>query len=477
MKWHLNHAIYGTKPWEVQAEGGRRSEGMARYFYALEQGLGKTGLTFNDFVHYLMSGIVDLNVVFAPQSFKRDWIFAPAEWGFPDMPVYLWPDDQKKIGPDMEGGLLAINYEAAVRSKATDILAEILDKRKVMLTIDESSIIKNPGSATTNQVLEFAKRATMVRELNGTPQTQTVMDWYPQLRAVGQLNGVNRYQFRNRYAQMGGYMGKKVTGINKDREEELFRLIDEVTFRALKKDWRKDLPEQIVVPPIRLEMTPEQKAHYFEMMEDFYTVVQGVEVTAELVLTQMDKLQQISSGIAMQNGEAVYIVDPKKNPKIIATKDLIQGKKSIVVYKYRATGKMLMEALQNEGLNPARITGSTDMSPKEITYDKERFNEDPDCRVIVCQETAACMGHTLIGMPGDRCSRMVFFENTFNLRDRLQMQDRNHRGAQDEPCHIYDLATSPMDMVAVNNLQAKKDAADAVDDIIRVVNDRNQWSY
>jgi hypothetical protein len=477
MKWHLSHAAHGNEPWAVQAEGMRRSAGRDRYFYALECGLGKTSLTLNDYVHYLDQGDVDLNVVLAPQSFKRDWIHAPDEWGVGHLPTALWPNC-KDIPTDLEQGtLLAVNYEAASRSKAAEMLLKLLETRKVMLTIDESSVIKNHNSNMTKDILELAKRATMVRQLNGTPQVKDVMDWYPQLRAVGELNGWNPYQFKNKFAERGGYMGKKVTGIREDNADRLYEIIDGVTFRALKRDWRKDLPEQVVSPPIRLDMHPDQRRHYLEMMEEFYTEVNGMEVSAEMVLTQYDKLQQISSGIVLQNGEYETIVPPEKNPKLRASLDLIDGKKSIIVYKYRPTGRMLMDILEKEGLNPARIMGSTDQKGDSIIEEKKRFNEDPDCRVIVCQETAACMGHTLIGMPGDRCSRMVFFENTLNLRDRLQMYDRNYRGDQDEMCNIYDLATSPMDMWAITNLQDKKELADSVDQAIRVINQRDQWEW
>jgi SNF2 family DNA or RNA helicase len=107
------------------------------------------------------------------------------------------------------------------------------------------------------------------------------------------------------------------------------------------------------------------------------------------------------------------------------------------------------------------------MKPEESQAEKRRFNEDPECRVLVAQQAASCMGHTLIGGEGaDVCSRMVYYENSFGLRDRLQMNDRIHRGAQKEICQYYDLVCSPMDEKVIGALTRKKNEADMLDGIL-----------
>jgi hypothetical protein len=83
-----------------------------------------------------------------------------------------------------------------------------MSSRRVMLIIDESKAIGNPSSGFTRAVLELAKRAKVVRELNGTPITQSPLDYYGQLRALGELNGWSPTNFKARYAVLGGFMGK-----------------------------------------------------------------------------------------------------------------------------------------------------------------------------------------------------------------------------------------------------------------------------
>ncbi len=463
MKWHLRHARHGTKPWAVQVEAIRQREASGREKYGLwlEQGLGKTPLSLNEFI----SSDSNIAVVLCPNSFRGDWVEAPREWGVPHIPARFFDYKWSPL-PRVDKQMVVLNHEATLsKFESHHVIARLLETHpRAMLIIDESSCVKNPESKTSKSVIELAKRAKYVRELNGTPLTLNVMDYYSQLRCLGELNGTKPVIFRARYAVMGGYMGRQIVGVK--NEELLYSTITRCAFRALKTDWRKDLPPQTDIP-VMLEMTDKQRKHYDEMLEEFLTVVDGMEMSADMVLTQYDKMRQISSCVAMQNGNMRSIEKPGDNPKVKATLDLHNNGmgKTIVVYTYRPSGETLMEALKE--FKPAWIKGA--MKPSELLEEKRRFNDDPSCRVLVAQQAAACMGHTLLGGEGvkDRCARMIFFENSFSLRDRLQMRDRNHRGEQDQPCTYYDLVTSEMDKIVIEALESKKSVADTIDAAVK----------
>lgn len=462
MKWILKHAVHGSKPWAVQKAALEHGAGHDRYAYFLEMGLGKTALIINEFIEFTRLNRIDVCIVLAPNSFKLDWALAPAEWGHSNIPVGYWPRD-----PLPESGLYSVNYEAMRQGACKKGLERLIRKKRVMLVIDESAAIKNGSSHTSRAVLALAKDSVIVRELNGTPIVQNVLDFYMQLRVLGEIDGWNPIDFKNRFAILGGFMGKVVQREFKN-EDELFKILGRVAFRALKKDWRKDLPEKLYTP-VHLEMTKKQLFHYREMMEDFYTEVEELGVSADMVLTQMDKLRQISSCLVMQDGRHNFLEEPKANPKVQAARDIIEASlgKVVIVHNYRASGDMLFEYLQAAKLNPCRIKGR--VKPEEIVWEKKKFNEDDKHRVMVAQESAAFRGHTLIGQKGDRANTMVFYENSFSFYERSQMEDRIHRGEIDENCTYYDLITSPMDQVVVDTLQGKRDMADAVDDVVKVV--------
>lgn len=457
--WHLT----GPKPYAVQLEGLRRSRDHDRFGYFLEQGLGKTALQLNDYIENYSD--LDTIVVLCPNSFKQDWTLAPAEWGVPAIQGGFWPRDEMKRGTTARPRFNVMNFEA-VRGAGHAPVAKLMDNRPCLLIVDESSAIKNFKSDTARAVLDLTKRAKAVRLLNGTPMSQNVMDLFPQLKALGELDRMNPYVFRNHFAVMGGWMGKQVKGVK--NEEELHAILNRCSFRALKRDW-SDLPEKIYVP-LRLEMTNKQRKLYKEMLRDFLTLVEGEEYRADMVIAQMDKLRQITSGLLLDGGRHVFLEEAKNNPKIKAALDVMDAGsgKTIIVHFYSKIGELIFEEMKRRGLNPSYIRGG--MSPDEITEQKRRFNDDTNCRVKVAQITAASRAHTLLGQEGkDRAHRMFFHDHTFSLLDRQQMEDRFHRGAQDRTCLYYDPIMSPIDEAQLKALKIKGDMASVVVDAVRAL--------
>jgi SNF2 family DNA or RNA helicase len=455
--WHL---AYPEKPYAVQIEALRKSEGHDKFGYFLEMGLGKTSLVLNDYVDRL----IDNTTVFVacPNSFKADWASAPVDHGL-DFSSSLWPDQQFKIGTVSRPHFNIINYEA-LRGRGYDAVREIVDKVPSVFVVDESSAVKNFQSQTSRAILDLSKRFKHERLLNGTPMTQNVMDLFTQLKCLNELDGVNPYQFKHRHAVVGGWMGKQIIGVK--NEEELHKILDRCSFRALKKDW-SDLPEKIY-RPMRLEMTNNQRKHYKDMLQDFYTMVQGEEFTAEMVITQMDKLRQITSGLIM-DGDKFKLIDPiAQNPKAKAASDIIEtgSSKVIVVHFYRQMGFELLDYFDKKGYNPSYIRGG--MKPEALICEKHKFNNDPSSRVIVCQIQSAYQAHTLLGQEGnDRCHVTFFHDQTFSLLQRAQMEDRNHRGAQDRAVLYYDPIMSSVDEAQVGALIKKKNLAEMVVDAVR----------
>lgn len=452
MDWHLEHAIHGNKPWAVQVEAQRRANGADRFGYFLDPGLGKTALTLNDYAEY----DCEIMLVIAPNSFKLDWKYEPADWGV-TVPCGAWPKDPVPFKEDL--AIYSVNYEA-MRSSAKRDLHKLLRERSVMLVFDESGEYRNPQSITARTAIELSKDADMVRILNGTPLATSVMDYYPQLRTLGELNGVNPYAFRAMFAKMGGYMSKQVVGMK--NEDELFNILNRVSFRALTSEWRKDLPPRRYHVH-RLDMSDKQLRHYREMQEDFYTICGDQECSAAIILTQLDKLRQIASGLIYQDGKHTWIEPPNKNPRMRATMDMVDGAhgKSIVVHHYKPTGAALLEAFKAEGFAPAFIRGG--MSSEDLFAEKKRFNEDPKCRVMVCQQGASYRGHTLIGFADMRANNMVFYENEFSWYRRTQMEMRINRGAQDQICDYTDFSMCPIDNKYISVLASKRNRAEYAD--------------
>ena len=456
--------LLSGKPYPVQIEALKRSYGHDKFAYFLSQGLGKTALLINEYVER-HADTIDTVVIICPQTYKLDWAAGPEEWGLRGIKCNVWPRDEFKLGKKGEPTFFVVNFEA-IRGSAFEPVKKLIEARPSALVVDESSYIKNYRSQTARAVLDLAKRAKVVRLLNGTPMSQNVLDLFAQLKCVGELDGVNPYVFRNRFAVTGGYMGRQIIGVQ--NEEELQRIMKRVSFRATKEDWG-DLPDKVVVP-VRLEMTPKQRKIYNEMMRDFFTLVDGQEFSADMVISRMGKLREITSGIILDGDQHKLIEDPKDNPKIKAELDIIAAGdgKVIIVHYYSKMGQVIFEQMALNKLAPAYIRGG--MRPEEVVEQKRRFNNDSDCRVMVAQITAASRAHTLIGGEGsDRAHRMIYHDHTFSLLDRQQMDDRQHRGAQDRTCFYFNLIMSPIDEAQLAALTKKTDIASAVVDAVRAM--------
>ncbi len=456
-----------TKPYDVQALAFNKGRDQECFAYYIEMGLGKTSLCLADFVYNCMADRCEVLVVVAPFYLRSEWSNEVEKHGV-KMPVFLWDDVPP---PNQKPPFIVImNIESARAGRGNEFLVALLAKHRCMLVLDESTTIKNFKSVSAKAMLAAAQLAALRRELSGLPMPHNVLDLYPQLRFLKQLNGVNPFVFRNKYAILGGYLGKQVKGAK--NEEELQRIMDACSFRALKADWAKSLPPKIHVER-QFEMTGRQKAAYKEMESDFVTFVKEGDpesaVFADQVMHAMRKLSQISRGFIL-DGEHVAqeLVPLKDNPALNTLKaclDAVQGK-SLVFTVHRHSTFMLFEALQSYGAR--MLIGG--MSQDEIKQAKDDFNNDPAVKVFVLQTAVGHRGHNLTGQPGatTRCADTFWWENSFNFEHRAQGADRNHRWGTDADCVTYtDFICSKMDQKFLAGFKNKQNLVTAVLDAVR----------
>jgi len=329
-----------------------------------------------------------------------------------------------------------------------------------MLAVDESVQIKGHNTLQTKAVLDLISMFKYRRILSGKPVVQGPHDLWAQMRAIGAIN-MKYYPFKTTFCRMGGFKGKKVIGAQ--NEEILAGYIEKFIFRASKKDWT-DLPPKMYTSR-EYTLTPKLAAMYKSMEDDFILWINESEnVAVDAFITKYIKLAQIQSGfIIRENGKVEELVPPEENPRFTLVKDIVAEVpgKVIVPYVHRYTLSLLHRALAE--YNPVHISGG--MEGHEIQRTKDTFNNDPSCRVILIQSRAGKYGHTLLGGqdPADRCSTMIFAENSYSLDDRSQIEDRMHRHGQTaDSCLYIDVWGTRLDHRTTLALQNKESIAQAV---------------
>lgn len=433
----------------------------------LEMRLGKTPTVLNEFMLYRLQGLRKM-VVISPNSYKYDWAMEVGKFGI-DIPAIVYETSaaeqiEKYIKDAGDEYILILNYEALQYEKTQILLEKVLDKN-TFLVADESIKIKNHTSITTRVALELSKMAGPTRIMTGLPMTQGPQDLYSQFRFIRMLNGKNYFAFRNRYCKMGGFKAKKVVGVKEENQPELNRMLGENTLVAKRLHWgNPHIPEYNTV---NLELSPIQLKHYREMDQDFITTLEsGFEVTVDQVISKLLKLQQISSGfLYLPDKTSVKLMPLTETPKMKKLLEMMNDEitsKVVVAYHYGFSGDALLEVLKP--WNPAVIRSKQWMQKagKDVVSEKKRFNNDPDCRVMVLQITAGKYGHDLSGREGDRTELMVFYENNYSLDDRVQVEMRPTALDQDWSNLYLDFASSKVERDVLKAVVKKEDLVTAI---------------
>lgn len=451
------------------------AEGKRGVGYFIEMGLGKTLLALEEFRRQVAARAVTRLIVVAPNSFKSGWCDEIEKHGFSlDAHVFVSgakSNDKWLGGRYLAPPVLVINYEA-IRSAAVQAkLRDWMRVKPTMLVLDESIQIKTHDSLQTKAALALALEAKVVRLLTGRPQSQGPHDLYPQLKAIGLCRDQKFWAFRNTYCQMGGWEMKQVVGAK--NAVQLASIMAPVVFQAKKADWLPDLPRKDY--SIRsYEMSGEQAEQYAQMRDEFLLELENEVVAVDVAVAKYEKLAQIQCGFILNDdGAARELVQAEKNPRLQVLLDLVEEVvgKTVIIYRHRYAHDIL--TLYSGFDQPAYIRGG--MKPEEIAAQKERFNCDPDCRIMLGQCDAIKYGHTLLGGEEARnhCSTMIFFESSYSLDTRTQDEDRIHRrGQRGENCLYIDLSGSDLDKRVVRALQKKEDLYEAVFSKLRAAEPR-----
>lgn len=477
--------------YEVQRKAIEEAGDKPGYAYFMEQGLGKTRTVLYEFDDKAKRGLADVLLIICPRPLRGAWRDEATEIGL-GYPILALQNEKKARKALNEIGrvpmILIMHYEQVLTHGRRILEAMLKRKRKVYCALDESVRIKNHKSVIGDRLFLLAHAKERIqrgrkkeiinvaaqlpmefkRVLSGTPAPQGTHDLWNQFRFIGEMDGTPFFAFRALYCRMGGYMGKKVVGTQ--NLDLLRERTSHFVFRAKKKDWT-DLPDKINMPPREIELHPDQRRAYLEIMHDF-VIEMGEDdyITVEMAITVKNKLQQICSGWVYDNDKQVREIVPlKKNPKLQEALSIINDieTKVIVFYFFKPTRQYLEQLMESEGIEYVTLAGQDEvggkkMSDEEFDRRKAEFNTNDKVKVALCQIDSVKEGHTLLGTKAMPCHNTLFLENTYSLYARAQGEDRNHRHGQEYPVSYWDIVSSKEDKTIIKALQQKGDVQEAL---------------
>lgn len=353
-----------------------------------------------------------------------------------------------------------INYESTWRDGIFEALQEF---DADMIIADESQRIKTHDAAQSKAMHQLGDQARYKLILSGTPVQNNAIDIYSQYRFLDPtVFGKNFYQFRNRYAIMGGFNKKQIIGY-KDLDG-LIKKEHSIAFRITKEE-AIDLPEQ-TFETRHITMDKKERELYDRIRRDSYAELDsGGQITATTVLTKLLRLQQLTGGFLVKDDSARPELVSRS--KLDALADIIQdyvvgtGKKLVIFARFIPEVKAIIELAKKElpsGKKAVAIYG--DIKKEDRGAIVKQFQEDPNTVLFIGQIDTAGTGITLTA--ADTC---VYYSKNFNYATYSQSLSRIHRIGQRNTCTYIDLVVEKtVDEMISKALAKKEDMAKTVVD-------------
>lgn len=444
----------GFKPRPYQLQGMMRTIQLQRVINGDEPGLGKSLQSLGSIYvadKYFNKPVYPCLVI-CPSALKINWA---REWEMWTGKKAMILDNKNKdtwhrffeMGMN---DIFIVNYESMkkffvkfyppkgkMKSSNDIIMDERINIFKSVI-IDESHRLKDPKTQQTKIALQIAIRKEWCILLSGTPVVNKPVDLFPQLAIMNRLNDFGgKKHFMWRYCE-GGKGSSNLKELN-------YLLNDKCFFRREKKDVVEDLPDkqrQTILCDIST------RNEYNKAKHDF------VKFLTDNGATDAEIARKLRGEIMVKMGELKKIsAKGKMNEVKDFVQDIIESGEKLILF---CTLHSIVDEVLKLFPDAVTVTGRDNEESKQRAVDK--FQKDPNCKLIVCNIKAAGVGITLTAS-----SRVAFIEYPWTYADCVQCEDRAHRiGQKNSVMCTYFLGNNTIDEDLYRMIQEKRHTANAI---------------
>jgi SNF2 family DNA or RNA helicase len=464
---------FKTKPYKHQLTALEKSWSKKEYGYFMEMGTGKSKVLVDNMAMLYDKGKINGALIIAPKGVYTNWLSQEIPNHLVDHikpKMVLWTaltsktkdkEYQQLFKPDFDLHILIMNVEALSTKKGVEFAYKFLRSHKTLMTVDESTTIKNPSAKRTKNILLLGKQAQYRRILTGSPVTKSPLDLYSQCSFLNEnlLDHASYYSFRNRYAIMidRNFGGRRVQIVGSyQRLEELESKLKAFSYRVQKADCL-DLPKKIFINRT-VDLTPEQKSAYATMKSAALAQLKGKMATAPHVLTQLMRLHQITCGHLKSDDGEITNFKHNRIEELIDVIDEMEGK-VIIWANYVHDIEQITKELQKEYGEGCVVQYYGKVSSEDRQTAIKKF-QDPKSNVKYFIGNTQTGGY---GITLTAASNVIYYSNSYDLEKRLQSEDRAHRIGQHKPVTYVDLiAEKTVDEKIIKALRKKINIASEV---------------
>lgn len=371
--------------------------------------------------------------------------------------IYNWENEIKRFVPQM----VVCSHKGIQRKKTTGwfsdydiILSSYHTVRQDIdfissfnfhyIILDESQLIKNPGSAVYRSMTRLSSDFKLV--LTGTPVENSLTDLWSQLNFVnpGLLGDLSF--FRREFAKPIEKEG------DDEKEFNLRKIIKPFILRRTKEMVALDLPP-MTEQTVFCDMTEEQFGIYDEEKSAVRNSIlknieaEGVEKSAIVVLQGLMRLRQISNHPVMTfedyaSGSGKFEIVLQDIESVIS-----EGHKILVFSSFVKHLNLYADALSQRRTRYAMLTGASTNREKIVNS----FQDDPQNSIFLISLKAGGVGLNLTA-----ADYVFILDPWWNPASEMQAMSRAHRIGQDKSVFIYRYITTNSIEEKIVRLQEKK---------------------
>lgn len=327
-----------------------------------------------------------------------------------------------------------------IRFPIAEKIQELCDRGIIgMIAFDEAHKTKNPDSQQGKALLSIDCKGPKI-PMSGTFVLNNPLDLYLPLRWSG-FETHSFYAYKQHYCKMGGFGGKEIVGYK--NLDELRSMVSKVMLRRVKGDVL-DLPPKVHTIEW-VDAYPEQKSLYKDVRDQVRDNIDKVKVHPD-PLSEMLRLRQVTGYPGILSSTVT------KSAKMDRMEELVEeevsvGGKAIIFSNWSEMTNVIRHKLKK--YNPAYITG--EVGSVQRMEEKDRFQNDPNCKVMIGTIGALGTGFTLTA-----AQLVIFVDEPWNRGIKDQAEDRAHRIGTRGTVRIVTILTRDTVDEGVYNLVQKK---------------------
>jgi SNF2 family DNA or RNA helicase len=197
-------------------------------------------------------------------------------------------------------------------------------------------------------------------------------------------------------------------------------------------------------------LTAQQEKYYEKIRKSMVATAAGERITAVNAAGMINKLLQISQGVAYTEDREVVEFDMRNRMDELLDVIRATPNKVIVFVPFKHALERVEQELIKEGISVATIHGGTPASHRAQNI--KRFQTEDDPRVIMLIPQAAAHGITLT-----KADTIVWWGPIASAELYMQGNARAHRAGQRNPVTVVRIQGSPVEKRIYNLLDGKVD--------------------